>query len=106
VPFDQLRNDSSADPWKMTRENQTRQRLRRVIGRILHEKQIETAFSDTETLAEIGISSIDIVTLLLAVETTSALEIPQEEITTDMVRSVAAIDAPIGRLQRPIPMAA
>lgn len=89
----------------MNRESPTRQRLRGLVRQILDEKQIAKPFSDDQTLAEIGIASIDMVTLLLAVETTFALEIPLDEITTDGFRSLATIDALVSRL-RPATIAA
>ncbi len=77
----------------------TRERLRDLVTEILDEKQIVRPFADDETLAEIGIASIDMVTLLLAVENAFDLEVPQEEITTDMFRSVATIDSLVQRLR-------
>lgn len=94
MPFDDL-----PAPAATASSSPSRERLRGLVTQILDEKQIARPFSDDETLAEIGIASIDMVTLLLAVETTFDLEVPQEEITTDVFRSVATIDALIQRLR-------
>ena len=56
-------------------------------------------FNDDDTLAEIGIGSVDMVTLLLAVESTFDLEVPQHEITIDVFRSISTLDAMVRRLQ-------
>ena len=75
-----------------------RQRLRRLVDGIIAAKRPERPFSDDDTLAEIGITSIDMVTLLLAVESEFYVEVPQHEITADVFRSIATIDSLIRRL--------
>jgi acyl carrier protein len=78
-----------------------RQRLRDLVGGILmkHSTRSEIcAFSDDDTLAEIGITSIDMVVLLLSVENEFAVEVPQHEITPGAFRSISTIDALLQRL--------
>lgn len=80
-----------------------RDRIRGLVVGILAAHSPVRPFSDDDTLAEIGISSIDMVTLLLAVESAFNIEVPQHEITADVFRSVSTVDALIGRL---VPLAA
>ena len=75
-----------------------RQRLRRLVEGIVAAKRPVPPFSDDDTLAEIGVTSIDMVTLLLAVESEFDVEVPQHEITADVFRSIATMDGLIGRL--------
>jgi len=76
----------------------SRDRLRKLVIGLLAAKRPATSPSDDQTLAEIGITSVDMVTLLLAVEGEFNLEVPQHEITADVFRSIATIDALIQRL--------
>lgn len=76
----------------------SRERLRDLVVGILAAQPQPKPFSDDDTLAEIGVTSIDMVTLLLAVESAFNVEVPQHEITADTFRSIASIDALIGRL--------
>jgi acyl carrier protein len=75
-----------------------RARLRALVAGILAAKSQTRPFSDDDTLAEIGIASVDMVTLLLSVESEFDLEVPQQEITADMFRSISTIDALVRRL--------
>ena len=49
-------------------------------------------------LSELGMSSIKMVNLMLAVETEFDLTIPQNDITPDNFRSVASVEALLARL--------
>ncbi len=75
-----------------------RERLRGLVAGILTAKSAPAVFGDDDTLAEIGIASIDMVSLLLAIESDFDLEVPAQEITTEVFRSVATIDALILRM--------
>jgi acyl carrier protein len=79
----------------------TRDRIRDVVATILANRLPARGFSDDETLAEIGVSSVDMVMLLFAVESEFNVEVPQHEITADVFRSIATIDGLIGRLLPP-----
>ena len=56
-------------------------------------------FSDEATLAEIGVGSVDMVSLLLAVESEFDVEAPADEITAEVFCSIATIDELIARLR-------
>lgn len=81
----------------------TRAQLRALVTDILAARSIPTGFADDDTLTEIGVTSTDMVALLLGVESAFDLEVPQHEITAEVFRSVATIDA---MLQRLLPSAA
>lgn len=57
-------------------------------------------------LADIGMSSMDMVNLMLGVEATFDLMIPQMDITPENFRSVATIEAMVVRLVGPSAQAA
>lgn len=57
-------------------------------------------------LADIGMSSMDMVNLMLGVEATFDLMIPQVDITPENFRSVATIEAMVTRLVGPSAQAA
>lgn len=73
-------------------------RLRGLVSDILGHSSRRTAFASDDTLAEIGLGSMDMITLMLAVEREFDVSIPQEEITPDSFRSVSTIEALILRL--------
>lgn len=97
VPMDQAVNhpggETAGPPCRSLRE-----RLRGLVIEILGTRSSTERFSDDDTLAEIGIASIDMVALLLSVESAFNIEVPQHEITVDVFRSISTIDAMIGRL--------
>lgn len=74
-----------------------RPRLLALIGQIL-DKGDGAALPVDARLSELGMSSIKMVNLMLAVEGEFDLTIPQNEITPDTFRSVSSIEAMLGRL--------
>jgi acyl carrier protein len=74
-----------------------RPRLLALIGQILDKGDGSTLPVDAR-LSELGMSSIKMVNLMLAVEGEFDLTIPQNEITPDTFRSVVSIEAMLGRL--------
>jgi acyl carrier protein len=76
-----------------------RETIRTLVTDILAAQGQTQPFNDDDTLAEIGIGSVDMVSLLLAVESTFDLEVPQHEITIDVFRSISTLDAMVRRLQ-------
>jgi acyl carrier protein len=74
-----------------------RPRLLALIGQIL-EKGDGALLPADARLSELGMSSIKMVNLMLAVEGEFDLSIPQNEITPDNFRSVTSIEALLGRL--------
>jgi acyl carrier protein len=74
-----------------------RARLLALIGQILNQADAQSLPVDAR-LSEIGMSSIKMVNLMLAVEGEFDLNIPQNEITPENFRSVTSIEALLGRL--------
>ena len=75
-----------------------RDRLLRLVAQILGRPEAATTLPVDGRLNELGMSSIKMVNLMLAVETEFDLTIPQSDITPDNFRSVVSVEALIGRL--------
>jgi acyl carrier protein len=74
-------------------------RLIRLIRDILMERHIDRPFSIDDNLRlDVGLTSLDMTNLVLAIESTFRLEIPESEITTTNFRSVRTISALIAEL--------
>ncbi len=87
-------NDVSAKPAPAL---PLRPRLLALIGQIL-DKGDGASLPVDARLSELGMSSIKMVNLMLAVEGEFDLSIPQNDITPDNFRSVTSIEALLGRL--------
>jgi acyl carrier protein len=68
-------------------------RVTKLVRRILAARSITRAFTPHDDLREVGLTSLDMVNLVLAVESELAVTIPETEITPTNFRSVAAIEA-------------
>jgi acyl carrier protein len=75
-----------------------RDRLLRQVAQILGKPDAAATLPVDGRLSELGMSSIKMVNLMLAVELEFDLTIPQSEITPDNFRSVASIEAMLTRL--------
>jgi acyl carrier protein len=82
---------SHADP-------QLRDRLLRLIGQILGKPDAAATLPVEGRLSELGMSSIKMVNLMLAVEVEFDLTIPQSDITPENFHSVASVEALLSRL--------
>lgn len=71
-----------------------------VVRRILVERSIDRPVAADDDLRSIGLTSLDMVSLVLSVESEFELEIPETQITPANFRSVSAIDALIASLRR------
>jgi acyl carrier protein len=76
----------------------TRDRLLRIVGEILGKPDAVSSLPAEGRLSELGMSSLKMVNLMLAVEGEFDLTIPQGDITPDNFRSVASIEALLQRL--------
>lgn len=68
------------------------------VQRLLEERSITGPVSPEDDLREVGLTSLDMVNLMLAVEAEFDLMIPVEDITPANFRSVAAISGLIIKL--------
>jgi acyl carrier protein len=75
-----------------------RDRLLRLVGQILGKPEAAASLPAEARLSELGMSSIKMVNLMLAVETEFDLTIPQGDITPENFRSVASVEALLARL--------
>ena len=80
----------------------TRERLMGLVLDILGPTRATHPIPINERLADIGMSSINMVNLMLAVEAEFDITIPQTQITPDNFRSVATIEALVGNLTAPV----
>jgi acyl carrier protein len=70
-----------------------------VVRRMLVERSIEGTVTADADLREIGLTSLDMVDLVLSVESEFDLQIPEAQITPANFRSIAAIDALVNALR-------
>jgi acyl carrier protein len=75
-----------------------RDRLLRLVGQILGKSEAAAELPVGGRLSELGMTSLKMVNLMLAVETEFDLTIPQSDITPDNFRSVASVEALLARL--------
>ncbi len=76
----------------------TRCRVAELARRLLAKHGIERAVADDDDLSESGLSSLDIVNLMLAVESEFDLKIPERDMRPVNFRSVARIEALVASL--------
>jgi acyl carrier protein len=75
-----------------------RERLLHLVAQILGKPDQAASLPAAAPLAELGMSSIKMVNLMLAVEVEFNITIPQSDITPDNFRSVAAVETMVARL--------
>jgi acyl carrier protein len=76
----------------------TRHRVAELVHRLLAKRGIERAVGDGDDLAESGLSSLDLVNLMLAVESEFDLKIPERDMRPANFRSLARIEALVASL--------
>jgi acyl carrier protein len=62
-----------------------------IVRDVLARRSIDRPIQDDEDLREVGLNSLDLVNLMLAVESELDLKIPESEMTLKNFRSIAAI---------------
>src|SRR5262249_22612272 len=75
------------------------ERVTEVVRRLLADRAITRPFTAEEDLREIGLTSLDMVNLVLSVESELAVRIPESDITPTNFRSVASIEALVAGLR-------
>jgi acyl carrier protein len=75
-----------------------RDRLLRLVKEILAKNSITRLFAIEDPLAEVGLTSIDMVNLMLAVEAEFDIVIPASEITPANFRTILSIEALIVKM--------
>ena len=75
-----------------------RQRVAELVRQLLAKRGIDRAPSAEDDLGESGLSSLDIVNLMLAVESEFDLKIPERDMRPANFRSIARIEALVASL--------
>jgi acyl carrier protein len=71
-----------------------------VVRRLLDARAITQPVRPHDDLREIGLTSLDMVSLVLSVESEFGIKIPEREITPTNFRSIATIEILVARLRR------
>jgi acyl carrier protein len=71
-----------------------------VVGRILAARAIAQPVLPHADLREAGLTSLDMVSLVLSVESEFGIKIPEREISPTNFRSIATIETLVARLRR------
>ena len=77
-----------------------RDQIFKIVEGFLAQRSAGGTLKADDNLRDIGITSLDMVNIVLQVESACNVTIPDQEITPANFRSVAAIDSLITRLQR------
>jgi acyl carrier protein len=81
------------------RPREPRDRLVGLVEQILAKNSIARPISIDDELTEIGLSSIDMVNLMLAVEAEFDIMLPESDITPENFRSVFTMEALVGKMR-------
>lgn len=76
----------------------TRQRVAELVRQLLAKRGIERTFGEDDDLGECGLSSLDMVNLMLAVESEFDLKIPERDMRPANFRTIARIEALVASL--------
>jgi len=79
----------------------TTERVAELVRRLLAKRSIERPIGRDDDLSASGLSSLDLVNLMLSVETEFDIKIPDRDMTPTNFRSIARIDALLCTLGRP-----
>jgi acyl carrier protein len=75
-----------------------RAQIAAIVEGLLDRKKAPTGARFDEDLHDRGLTSLDMVNLMLAVEDEFGIEIPQREMTPDNFRTIAAIERLVSRV--------
>jgi acyl carrier protein len=73
-------------------ESAVKDKVIEIVGRMLAKRSIQRQVTIDDDLRDIGLTSLDMVNLMLAVEGEFDLRIPEDDMTPANFRSVAMID--------------
>jgi len=76
----------------------TRARVADLVRQLLAKRAIDRAVGDDDDLGETGLSSLDMVNLMLAVESEFDLTIPERDMRPANFRTIARIEALVASL--------
>ncbi len=78
--------------------NNSAERVALLVRELLSKRAIDKPVGPDDSLTEAGLSSLDIVNLMLGIEAEFAVKIPDREMTPSNFRSIAQIDQLVGKL--------
>ena len=76
------------------------ERVAQLVRQLMAKRSIDRSVGYDDVLSECGLSSLDMVNLMLAVETEFDIKIPDRDMTPSNFRSIAQIDKLVGALSR------
>ena len=76
------------------------ERVAQLVRELMAKRSIDRLIGNDDNLSESGLSSLDIVNLMLAVETEFDIKIPDRDMTPSNFRSIAQIDRLVSALLR------
>ena len=76
------------------------ERVAQLVRQLMAKRSIDRPVGYDDVLSECGLSSLDLVNLMLAVETEFDIKIPDRDMTPSNFRSIAQIDKLVGALLR------
>ena len=74
------------------------ERVAQLVRQLMAKRSIYRSVGYDDVLGECGLSSLDMVNLMLAVETEFDIKIPDRDLTPSNFRSIAQIDKLVGAL--------
>ncbi len=74
------------------------ERIAHLVRELLAKRSIDRPVDNDASLTDSGLTSLDIVNLMLSIETEFGVKIPDRDMTPSNFRSIAEIDRLIGRL--------
>jgi acyl carrier protein len=97
-------NSGAAGIWGiftlLDRTTSSTERVTQLVRQLLAKRSIDRNVDYEDVLSECGLSSLDMVNLMLAVETEFEIKIPDRDMTPSNFRSIAQIDKLVGALLR------
>jgi len=81
-------------------DTHTTERVAQLVRQLMARRSIDRLVGYEDVLSECGLSSLDMVNLMLAVETEFDIKIPDRDMTPSNFRSIAQIDKLVGALLR------
>ncbi len=84
----------------LDRTHSTADRIAELVRQILAKRGLDRAVDRNADLSEAGLSSLDTVNLMLAVEAAFGVKIPDRDMTPNNFRSVARIEALVEALRK------
>jgi acyl carrier protein len=84
----------------LDRTNNSTERVTQLVRQLMARRSINQSVGYDDVLSECGLSSLDMVNLMLAVETEFDVKIPDRDMTPSNFRSISQIDKLVGALLR------